>query len=106
MAAAGDLDVNAVIDKLLDVRGARPGKQVNLTENEIRSLCIRCVRVLAMRRRWAAAPAARVAGLRRRSGARATLSRFPAVADGPRAVLHFSRRAVRGRQFARTLPPA
>jgi hypothetical protein len=25
-----ELDVNSIIDKLLDVRGARPGKQVNL----------------------------------------------------------------------------
>ena len=39
----GDLDVNSIIDKLLDVRGAKPGKQVNLTESDIRALCIRCV---------------------------------------------------------------
>lgn len=39
--AVPDVDVNVVIDKLLDVKGARPGKQVNLTEQEIRSLCIR-----------------------------------------------------------------
>lgn len=39
--AVPEVDVNVVIDKLLDVRGARPGKQVNLTEQEIRSLCIR-----------------------------------------------------------------
>lgn len=43
MAAAGELDVNSVIDKLLDVRGARPGKQVNLSESDIRALCIRYV---------------------------------------------------------------
>ena len=34
--AAHALDVNSVIDKLLDVRGARPGKVVNLAEAEIR----------------------------------------------------------------------
>jgi hypothetical protein len=27
-----DLDVDTIIDKLLEVRGSRPGKQVNLTE--------------------------------------------------------------------------
>ena len=32
-------DVDAVIAKLLEVRGSRPGKQVNLTEVEIRNLC-------------------------------------------------------------------
>ncbi len=41
MAGVNDVDVNVIIDKLLDVRGARPGKQVTLTEGEIRSLCIR-----------------------------------------------------------------
>jgi len=41
MSATTDVDVNTIIDKLLDVRGARPGKQVTLTENEIRSLCVR-----------------------------------------------------------------
>ena len=34
-------DVNVIIDKLLDVRGARPGKLVNLTEQEIKFLCVR-----------------------------------------------------------------
>jgi len=41
MASPPDLDVDAVIDKLLEVRGNRPGKLVNLTEQEVRSLCIR-----------------------------------------------------------------
>lgn len=36
----GDLDVDAVIDKLLEVRGSKPGRQVQLTEQEIKSLCI------------------------------------------------------------------
>lgn len=34
-------DVDAVIAKLLEVKGSRPGKQVQLTENEIRTLCIK-----------------------------------------------------------------
>jgi len=34
-----DVDVDKVIEKLLEVRGFRPGKQVNLTEAEIKSLC-------------------------------------------------------------------
>ena len=41
MASPLDLDVDAVIDKLLEVRGNRPGKLVNLTEQEVRSLCIK-----------------------------------------------------------------
>jgi len=32
-------DVDDIIGKLLEVRGSRPGKQVNLSEAEIRSLC-------------------------------------------------------------------
>ena len=35
--SSADLDV--VITKLLEVRGSRPGKQVNLSEAEIRGLC-------------------------------------------------------------------
>jgi len=35
------LDVDKVIEKLLEVRGKRPGKQVNLTEQEIRNLCLK-----------------------------------------------------------------
>lgn len=38
---ASDLDIDSVIERLLEVRGTRPGKQVNLTENEVRLLCIR-----------------------------------------------------------------
>ena len=42
MAQAGldPIDVDAIIEKLLSVRGARPGKQVTLTETEIRGLCL------------------------------------------------------------------
>ena len=32
-------DIDVVIDKLLEVRGARPGKHVKLTEYEIKTLC-------------------------------------------------------------------
>jgi serine/threonine-protein phosphatase PP1 catalytic subunit len=35
------LDIDAVIEKLLSVRGSKPGKAVNLTENEVRQLCIK-----------------------------------------------------------------
>lgn len=41
MADNNDIDVDHVIEQLLAVRGARPGRQVNLTENEIRWLCIK-----------------------------------------------------------------
>ena len=36
-----DLDIDAIIEKLLDVRGSKPGKQVNLTEQEVRGLCLK-----------------------------------------------------------------
>ena len=36
----GELDVDGIIDKLLEVRGSKPGRQVQLTEQEIKSLCI------------------------------------------------------------------
>lgn len=39
MAESNDVDVDTVIEQLLAVRGARPGRQVNLTENEIKWLC-------------------------------------------------------------------
>ena len=34
-------DVDAIIDRLLEVRGSKPGKPVQLTEGEIRELCYR-----------------------------------------------------------------
>jgi serine/threonine-protein phosphatase PP1 catalytic subunit len=34
-----EMDVDNIIDQLLSVRGARPGRQVNLTEAEIKWLC-------------------------------------------------------------------
>eukprot|EP00915_Cephaloidophora_sp_WS-2016_P002931 GHVH01003975.1.p1 GENE.GHVH01003975.1~~GHVH01003975.1.p1 ORF type:complete len:306 (+),score=50.72 GHVH01003975.1:1287-2204(+) len=39
--ASIDIDVDVIIEKLLEVRGSRPGKVVQLTENEIRGLCQR-----------------------------------------------------------------
>ena len=33
------MDLDSVIDRLLEVRGSRPGKQVQLLEAEIRYLC-------------------------------------------------------------------
>ena len=34
-------NVDAIIDKLLEVRGSKPGKIVQLTEGDIKSLCLK-----------------------------------------------------------------
>jgi len=39
MKKAEDLDVDGVIDKCLEVRGGKPGKLVQVTEGQLRSLC-------------------------------------------------------------------
>ena len=39
MKADIDIDIDKIISKLLAVRGCKPGKQINLTEQEIRGLC-------------------------------------------------------------------
>lgn len=39
MTDQSDTDVDSIIDRLLEVRGSRPGKQVQLLEAEIRYLC-------------------------------------------------------------------
>jgi serine/threonine-protein phosphatase PP1 catalytic subunit len=39
MASENDIDLDSIIDRLLEVRGSRPGKQVQLLEQEIRFLC-------------------------------------------------------------------
>jgi serine/threonine-protein phosphatase PP1 catalytic subunit len=39
MADQGEVDLDSIIDRLLEVRGSRPGKQVQLLESEIRYLC-------------------------------------------------------------------
>ena len=36
-----DIEVDKIIEKLLEVKGSKPGKQVNLTENEIKGLCMK-----------------------------------------------------------------
>lgn len=41
MSASGDFDIDSVIERLVEVRSAKPGKPVNLLEQEIRSLCSR-----------------------------------------------------------------
>lgn len=40
------VNIDSIIDKLLEVRGCRPGKQVNLTESEVRALCVRAREIL------------------------------------------------------------
>ena len=39
MADQNEIDLDSVIERLLEVRGSRPGKQVQLLEAEIRYLC-------------------------------------------------------------------
>lgn len=39
MADHNEVDLDSIIDRLLEVRGSRPGKQVQLLETEIRYLC-------------------------------------------------------------------
>jgi serine/threonine-protein phosphatase PP1 catalytic subunit len=35
-----EIDIDDIIDRLLDVRGSRPGKMVNLKESEIKGICV------------------------------------------------------------------
>ena len=42
VATSEAIDIDSIIARLLEVRGSRPGKQVNLTEAEIRGMCIKC----------------------------------------------------------------
>ena len=37
--AENEVDLDSIIDRLLEVRGSMPGKQVQLLETEIRFLC-------------------------------------------------------------------
>ncbi|XP_022250218.1 serine/threonine-protein phosphatase PP1-beta catalytic subunit-like [Limulus polyphemus] len=39
--AEGELNVDSIISRLLEVRGCRPGKTVQLTEAEVRGLCLK-----------------------------------------------------------------
>ena len=36
-----DLDVDNIIQRLLEVKGSRPGKQVQLEEHQIKGLCMK-----------------------------------------------------------------
>ncbi len=36
-----EIDVDSIITRLLEVRGTRPGRQVQLSEHEIRGLCLK-----------------------------------------------------------------
>jgi serine/threonine-protein phosphatase PP1 catalytic subunit len=36
-----DFNIDNIIDRLLEVRGSKPGKPVHLTENEIKEICLR-----------------------------------------------------------------
>jgi serine/threonine-protein phosphatase PP1 catalytic subunit len=40
-ANAQELDIDNIIQRLLEVRGSRPGRQVQLLEHEIRGLCLK-----------------------------------------------------------------
>ena len=42
-----DLDVDGIISKLLSVKGQKPGKIVNLTEAEVRGLCMKSKEIFA-----------------------------------------------------------
>lgn len=46
MAEQQEADIDSIIDRLLEVRGSRPGKQVQLHEFEIRYLCTKAREIL------------------------------------------------------------
>lgn len=46
MAEQNDVNLDSIIDRLLEVRGSRPGKQVQLLEAEIRYLCAKAREIL------------------------------------------------------------
>ena len=41
MSETDKINVDSIIARLLEVRGSRPGKAVQLTEAEIRGLCLK-----------------------------------------------------------------
>lgn len=41
MADIDKLNIDSIIQRLLEVRGSKPGKNVQLQENEIRGLCLK-----------------------------------------------------------------
>jgi len=42
----GEINVDSIIERLLSVRGTKPGKQVQLEANEVRSLCMKAREIL------------------------------------------------------------
>lgn len=42
-----DIDIDAILTKLLEVRGGKPGKNVDLTEAEIRGLIMKAKGIFA-----------------------------------------------------------
>ena len=43
MSETDKINVDSIISRLLEVRGSRPGKAVQLTEAEIRGLCLKVI---------------------------------------------------------------
>ena len=41
MSDTDKINIDSIISRLLEVRGSRPGKAVQLTEAEIRGLCLK-----------------------------------------------------------------
>ena len=41
MAESDKLNIDSIIARLLEVRGSRPGKNVQLSETEVRGLCLK-----------------------------------------------------------------
>ena len=39
--AEAELNIDEMITRLLEVRGGRPGKTVQMTESEVRALCVK-----------------------------------------------------------------
>ena len=46
--ATVEIDIDRIITKLLSVRGSKPGKPVNLAEQEIRGLCMRAQEIFQL----------------------------------------------------------
>lgn len=44
--SAPEFDLDNIISRLLEVRGSKPGKQVQLHESEIRTLCTKAREIL------------------------------------------------------------
>ena len=46
MSETDKINVDSIIARLLEVRGSRPGKAVQLTEAEIRGLCLKVQKII------------------------------------------------------------